>query len=128
MALSNKGNIAINGTEYKVQSLKINYKSLTSQDSGKTDDGKMHLFFIYNRQREISVTLPPSSAENITSILSKIQGKIYSLTYFDAIENQELTIECYTLDSSASLYSGVLLDGLWNGITFKATEVAGELV
>lgn len=127
MALSNKGNFAINDEEFRAQEIKIDYNSLTSEDSGKTDDGTMHLFFIYNRQREISITLPPSGATEIAKVFSKIQGKIYNLTYYDVLENKEKTIQCYTLNSGANMYSGVILGGLWNGVSFKATQIAGEM-
>ena len=59
--------------------------------------------------------------------LNKVQGKTYSITYYDPLANAEKTITCYTSQSTAECYSGVLNSkGLWQGVTFKAIQTGGE--
>lgn len=43
MALSNKGNFIIDGIEFKAQSIRPSFDSLATEDSGRTDDGVMHI-------------------------------------------------------------------------------------
>ena len=126
MALTSKGHFKVNGTEYKAQSIKVNLESLASEDSGRTDDGVMHINWILKKIRKVFIEMPPSITTDIAPLLSAVQGQTYSLTYFDPLDNAEKTITAYTSKGSSSLYSGVLYNGLWQGTQFNAIEVGGE--
>lgn len=127
MALTAKGNFIIDGVEFTPKSLKVGFESLASEDSGRTDDGTMHVNWILSRIRKIEIEMPPCSAAEATNILSKVQGRIYNITYFDPLANSELTKEVYTSNSAADCYSGIIRNGLWQGISFSAIERAGEV-
>ena len=60
----------INGNEYKAQAINISYDSLMSQDSGKTDDGVSHIAYILSKIRVVNITLPPTTGDIISNILS----------------------------------------------------------
>ena len=126
MALTSKGHFQVNGTEYKAQSIKVNLESLASEDSGRTDDGVMHINWVLKKIRKVFIEMPPSITADIAPLLSAVQGQTYSLTYFDPLANAEKTITAYTSKGSSSLYSGVLYNGLWQGIQFNAIQVGGE--
>ena len=126
MALTSKGHFQVNGTEYKAQSIKVNLESLASEDSGRTDDGVMHINWVLKKIRKVEIQVAPSTTTNIAPLLSAVQGQTYSLTYFDPLANAEKTITAYTSTSSSELYSGVLYNGLWQGTQFNAIEVGGE--
>ena len=126
MALTSKGHFKVNGTEYKAQSIKVNLESLASEDSGRTDDGVMHINWVLKKIRKVQIELPPSTADVFAPLLAAVQGQTYSLTYFDPLANAEKTITAYTSTSSSELYSGVLYNGLWQGTQFNAIEVGGE--
>ena len=126
MALTSKGHFKVNGTEYKAQSIKVNLESLASEDSGRTDDGVMHINWVLKKIRKVQIELPPSTADVFAPLLSAVQGQTYSLTYFDPLANAEKTITAYTSTSSSELYSGVLYNGLWQGTQVNAIEVGGE--
>ena len=126
MALTSKGHFKVNGTEYKAQSIKVNLESLASEDSGRTDDGVMHINWVLKKIRKVQIELPPSTADVFAPLLAAVQGQTYSLTYFDPLANAEKTITAYTSKGSSSLYSGVLYNGLWQGTQFNAIEVGGE--
>lgn len=126
MALT-KGKIKINNIEYDVKSCKVEISGLEADDSGRTDDGVYHYNYIYNRGRKITIQLVPTTQETVAAILSAVAGKTYNLTYYDPIAGEK-TIQAHTKSTSGSLYSGVLLNGLWSGVSFKAEQIGGETV
>lgn len=126
MALTSKGHFKVNGTEYLAKSIKVDLESLASEDSGRTDDGVMHINWVLKKIRKVFIEMPPSITADIAPLLSAVQGQTYSLTYFDPLDNAEKTITAYTSKGSSSLYSGVLYNGLWQGTQFNAIEVGGE--
>ena len=126
MALTSKGHFKVNGTEYLAKSIKVDLESLASEDSGRTDDGVMHINWVLKKIRKVFIEMPPSITADIAPLLSAVQGQTYSLTYFDPLTNAEKTITAYTSKGSSSLYSGVLYNGLWQGTQFNAIEVGGE--
>lgn len=126
MALTSKGHFKVNGTEYLAKSIKVDLESLASEDSGRTDDGVMHINWVLKKIRKVQIELPPSTADVFAPLLAAVQGQTYSLTYFDPLANAEKTITAYTSKGSSSLYSGVLYNGLWQGTQFNAIEVGGE--
>lgn len=126
MALT-KGKIKINNIEYDVKSCKVEIAGLEADDSGRTDDGVYHYNYIYNRGRKISIQLVPTTQETVAALLNAVTGKTYNLTYYDPIAGEK-TIQAHTKSTSGSLYSGVLLNGLWSGVSFKAEQIGGETV
>ena len=126
MSLTSKGHFKVNVTEYLAKSIKVDLESLASEDSGRTDDGVMHINWILKKIRKVFIEMPPSITTDIAPLLSAVQGQTYSLTYFDPLDNAEKTITAYTSKGSSSLYSGVLYNGLWQGTQFNAIEVGGE--
>lgn len=126
MALT-KGKIKINNIEYDVKSCKVEITGLEADDSGRTDDGVYHYNYIYNRGRKITIQLVPTTQETVAALLNAVAGKTYNLTYYDPIAGEK-TIQAHTKSTSGSLYSGVLLNGLWSGVSFKAEQIGGETV
>lgn len=126
MALT-KGKIKINNIEYDVKSCKVEIAGLEADDSGRTDDGVYHYNYIYNRGRTITIQLVPTTQETVAALLNAVAGKTYNLTYYDPIAGEK-TIQAHTKSTSGSLYSGVLLNGLWSGVSFKAEQIGGETV
>lgn len=126
MALT-KGKIKINNIEYDVKSCKVEIAGLEADDSGRTDDGVYHYNYIYNRGRNITIQLVPTTQETVAALLNAVSGKTYNLTYYDPIAGEK-TIQAHTKSTSGSLYSGVLLNGLWSGVSFKAEQIGGETV
>lgn len=123
MALTTKGHFKIGYTEFLAKNIKPNYDSLATENSGRTDDGIMHITWVRSNLRKYEIEMPPCTALEASAILSAVQGKIYDLTIFDVKSNREITLQCYTSNSQADCYSGVLYNGLWQGITFSAIEV-----
>ena len=126
MALTTKGHFKINNEQFEAKSLRVNYESLSGEDSGRTDDGVMRINWIFKKVRKVEIEMPPMESSNLSKLLSLVQGQEYSLTYFDPLDNAEKTIQDYTSNSKTDLYSGMILGGLWQGVAFNAIELAGE--
>ena len=126
MSLTTKGHFSINGEEFVAKEIKVKYTSLTSDDSGKTMDGMSHIYWVLRKIRNVEIDMAPCGADVLSKLFSLVQGQEYSLTYFDPLENEEKTIQAYTANTTATMYSGVLLNGLWQGVSFTATELGGE--
>lgn len=128
MNLNHKGEVIINDSfRFSPKSLSFDYDSLASENSGRTLDGVMHIYWIFNRIRKLEIELPPSSSTYIAQIFSRVQGQEYDITYWDLIEDVQKTIHVYTSNSSADTYSGVIRNGLFQGAKFNAIEIAGEI-
>ena len=124
MALKSKL-YAINGKAiYSPQTCTVTYESLADGNSGRTDDGVMHINWIWRKIRKVTMTFPPLTAQEIAELVDLVQGQEYELTYPD-MADKKLTIRCYTSNSSADLKYGVLYGGLWVGFSFSAIELEG---
>lgn len=127
MALQDKGKFQVNGREFNAKSIKVNYESLASDDSGRTADGVMHIYWIMRKVRKIEIELPPTADRMmLANLFSLVQGQEYNLTYWDPMDNAERTIKVYTSNSSTDMYNGYWYGGVWQGMKFNAIELAGE--
>ena len=124
--LTSKGHFKIGNKEFKAKNIKVGFESLAGSDSGRTEDGVMHIDWIFRRIRKVEIELPTCDAGEVARLLSLVQGQEYTLTYFDPLENNYKQIGCYTSNSSADCYSGVVRGGLYQGVSFNAIELAGE--
>lgn len=126
MAKYNYGKINANGVQFMPQELSIKIDSLADENSGRTQDGVMRINWIWNKIRKVEVKLPPMNGDELSRILSAVQGQVYNITYFDTLDNRWETRQVYTSNSSADCYSGIYYGGLWQNASFNAIEIAGE--
>lgn len=106
--------------------LKLDYDSLATEDSGRSVSGVIDITWILTRIRKVEVELPPCSSAFASQVLKRVMGKKYYITYWDLINNAEKTSYVYTSNGGGSLYSGVVRNGLYQGVTFNAIEIDGE--
>ena len=123
MALNSKGNFKIGSKEYSPKSLKVTYDSLATANSGRADDGTMVINWVRQNIRKIEIEMPPMKMAALSTLLTAVSGKKYSMTFHDPRSNAEVTIQVYTSNSQGECYSGVLLNGLYQGVQFSAIEV-----
>lgn len=135
---TNHGKFAVsatqNGTytEFDAKSIQYTFESLATSDSGRTDDGVMHITWVKRKIRKFNITMPPIKYADITrsskNPLLLVQGKEYYIKIFDpSTSNSTFEIyHVYTSNSSGETYNGVLYDGLWTGIAFNAIELGGD--
>ena len=106
--------------------LQYDYDSLATEDSGRTVDGQMHITWILTRARKLEIKIPPCSFAFYSRIVKRVMGKKYYITYIDPLTNAERTINVYTSNGRAGLYSGIVKNGLITGAQFNAIEMKGE--
>lgn len=123
MALTDKGCFIINGTQFRAKSIAPSFDSLATEDSGRTEDGVMHIWWIKNKLRKWEIELPPCTAAEAYAVINRVQGQLYYLTVWDISSNREVTVHVYTSNSSGDTYSGVLYNGLYQGVKFSAIEI-----
>ena len=123
MALTGKGNFKIGSTEYKPKSLKVTYDSLATANSGRSDNGTMNITWVRTNIRKVEVIMPPMRMAQLAALLNAVSGKKYNMTFHDPRTNTEVTVQMYTSNASGECYSGVLYNGLYQGVEFHAIEV-----
>ena len=123
MALSGKGNFKIGSTEYKPKSLKVTYDSLATSNSGRSDNGTMVINWVRTNIRKVEITMPPMKMAALSALLTAVSGKKYNMTFHDPRTNTEVTVQMYTSNAEGECYSGVLYNGLYQGVQFSAIEV-----
>ena len=123
MALSSKGCFKIGNTEYKPKSLKITYDSLATSNSGRSDNGTMVIKWVRKNIRKIEIEMPPMSVSALSTLLTAVSGQKYNITIHDPKSNTEATFQVYTSNAQGDCYSGVLHNGLYQGVQFSAIEV-----
>lgn len=89
--LENKGRVIIsskqdptqdvNAIQFAPMSMKPSVDSLATEDSGRSDDGIMHIYYVLDRIRKLEITLRPDTTENISVILNKVVGRNYYITF-----------------------------------------------
>lgn len=123
MALSGKGNFIIDNTEYSPKSLKVTYDSLATSNSGRSDNGTMNITWVRTNIRKVEVIMPPMKMADLSALLAAVSGKKYNMTFHDPRTNTEVTVQMYTSNATGECYSGVLHNGLYQGVEFHAIEV-----
>ena len=115
--------IISDGYHFTPKAIKPIIDSLAQENSGRTEDGMMHIYWTRPKMRKFEITLKPSSAADISKVLSLVQGKQYYMVVYDMLLDQEIIVHCYTSNAAGSIYSGVLYGGLWQDVKFSAIEV-----
>jgi hypothetical protein len=123
MSLSSIGNFKIGTKEWSPKNLKVTYDSLATSKSGRADDGTMKITWVRTNIRKVEITMPPMKMAALSTLLSAVSGKKYNMTFHDPRTNEEVTVEMYTSNSQGECYSGVLYNGLYQGVQFSAIEV-----
>lgn len=123
--IDSKNSFSIGGVKFQAQKMKYNWESIAAEDSGRTLDGVMHIYWVLRKIRKIEIVMPPCDSATISRLIGLVQGKEYNLTYWDPEIQSTRTIYCYTSNANGDLYSGIVHNGLWQGFEFHAIELGG---
>ena len=124
--IDNRNSFAVNGVRFPAQKIRNNWESLATEDSGRTLDGVMHIYWVFEKINKVEITLPPCNGETVQRLIDAVQGRIYTLTWFDPGTNSVRSMQCYTSNSHADMYSGIIRNGLWEKVTFNAIQIQGD--
>lgn len=111
---------------FKAKSMHYGWESLASEDSGRTLDGVMHIYWVLRKIRKLEIVMPPCDHTTIENILNIVQGKEYDIYYYDPAIGNWVSRYVYTSNAASDMYSGVVLNGLWQDFEFHAIELGGD--
>lgn len=118
-----KGNFKVDSVEYSPKSMTFTYDSLAKANSGRSDDGTMVINWARQNITKIEIVMPPMKPAALKTLLADISGKKYNMTFHDPLTNSVVEKEMYTSNTKGECYSGVLHNGLYQGVSFSAIEV-----
>lgn len=127
----NTAQITINGIPFTPAAIAIKNDSLASEDSGRTEDGIMHIYYIKPYLNKLEITLPPIKQGDLgdwTPIFNIIRGATtFSVTYYDPFKGSWVyNKQMYCSNASGDVYNGVLYNGMWQGIKFSLIETGAN--
>ena len=97
------GRWKVNGTDIpQPQSVKIEHTNVAGEDSGRDENGTMHIIWKRTDVKKISMKWSSLTGNEVKQIRNLMQGKVYKFTYWDAGTQ---TITAYTGDNDYSIYS-----------------------
>jgi len=111
-----------NWTFFKAKEIKEGFESLASEDSGRTLDGVMHIYWVRRKLRKVEVVMPPQTSANLNTLTNLVQGQEYYFRFW-SLNGGDTTFHAYTSNAAADMYSGVVHNGLWEGFEFHAIEL-----
>lgn len=117
---------AVNGSAIPEPSpgTNISHESIQSADTGRTEDGKMHIDWVRRNMVKVSMKWNYLSGNEVSRLESLMQGKEFTLSYFDKGSTQTALVYVSTLSyekSSDAIYKDE--GGLYSNISANAIEI-----
>ena len=96
------------GDEYPIYvpapNVKIEHTNVASSDSGRTEDGVMHINWVRRDVRKVNLVYNAISGDEKDYMMNLMQGKEFTFTYWD---NGPKQFEGYCGESNYEAYSSV---------------------
>lgn len=120
------GNWKINGTDIYTPSIdtQIKHTNVVADGSGRTQDGKMHIIWVRRDIRQVQLKWNYLTGNQVKEIENLMQGKEFTLTYYDFGEKH--TLSGYAGESNYSIYTyGIYADqgGLYKDFSINVEEM-----
>ncbi len=82
--LATNGWWAVNGTPiYTPSEVEIQHDNMVSSDTGRTEDGGMHITWIRSDLRKVNMTFKYLTGNEVNMMVNLMQGKQFTFTYYD---------------------------------------------
>lgn len=79
-----KGYWAVNGTAlYKPQGCEITHENYVGSNSGRTEDGVMHIDWLRRDLRKVTIKYNAMTGNEMDELVGLVQGKEYTATFRD---------------------------------------------
>lgn len=118
------GASSISHAIYIPQGFKVTGDNLASEDSGRTEDGIMHITWIRTEIKKATMTFRVISGNEVAYLKGLMQGKIYEFFYFDCGQVQHYT--AYTGNYDYEAYNHAIRaseGGIYQNFTIDAVEM-----
>lgn len=100
---------------------KITYDSVAASETGRTEDGVMHIAWVRRQITKIQLLYPVMTTAEGKHLLGLLQGKEFEFTYPDPVLGSR-TIQAYASNSSYSEYNDTLYGGLLTKVSINIIE------
>lgn len=100
---------------------KIEYDSLAASESGRTEDGIMHIAWIRRQIAKINLVYPVMTKSEAEHLLGLLQGQEFSFTYPDPVLGSR-TISAYASNSSYDYHTDAVGEGLLTNVSINIIE------
>ena len=124
-AKDTKGYWAVNGTAlYNPQGCEITPENYVGSNSGRTEDGVMHIDWIRRDLRKVTIKYNAMTGNEMDELVGLVQGKEYTATFRD--RGKTCTMSAYTGDCKYELYNETLCSsegGLYTDVSFDMVEM-----
>ena len=115
---------AVNGTPIYTpsSSIQISHESIQSSDTGRTEDGVMHIDWVRTNMVKVNMAWSHLTGKEVAFLEQLMQGKEFTLTYFDKgarhtasvyvskVTYKKVTDALYA--SEGGLYSDIAIDAI----------------
>lgn len=117
---------AVNGTPFYEPStgIQIDHESIQSADSGRTEDGVMHIDWVRTNMVKVNMTWSHLTGQEVARLEQLMMGKEFTLTYFDkgATHSAHVYVSKVTYKKvTDALYANE--GGLYSDIAINAIEI-----
>lgn len=124
--LSTNGRWAVNGTPIYIPapSTQISHESIQSSDTGRTEDGVMHIDWVRTNMVKVFLTWSYLTGDEVATLERLMQGKEFTLTYYDKGSTKTAHVYVSNMNYKKitdSLYTSE--GGLYGDISANAIEI-----
>lgn len=117
---------AVNGTPIYTPSpsTQISHESIQSSDTGRTEDGVMHIDWVRTNMVKVNMQWNYLTGKEVERLENLMQGKEFALTYFDKGSTHTANVYVSNINyvkKSDALYTSE--GGLYSNITANAIEI-----
>lgn len=100
---------------------KIEYDSIAASESGRTEDGVMHIAWVRRQITKIHLLYRAIPKSEAAYLLGLLQGKEFSFTYPDPVLGSR-TISAYASKSSYDYHTNAVSSGLLTDVSINIIE------
>lgn len=103
--------------------VKIEHTNVASADSGRTEDGIMHITWVRTDVKKVYLTYNALTGEELHYMLDLMQGQEFTFTYYD---NGVQSFDGYVGDSSYEEYCSTIYEsegGLYRNFSINVIEM-----
>lgn len=125
--LDSKGRWMVNSDHLYVPSIdgvKVDHTNVTSADSGRTQNGTMHITWIRRNVLKVSMSWKYLTGHELDILVDLLQGKEFKFTYYDKGKIKQYNGYCgemnYTLHTNGGIYKNV--GGLYRDISANVVQ------
>ncbi len=104
--------------------IQIQHTNVASADSGRTEDGVMHIDWVRRDVRKVNLQWKVMTGQELSYVMNLLQGKEFTFKYYDMGAVQ--TISAYCGESSYTKYSDAIAaesGGLYTDVSINVIEM-----